>query len=141
MKISVEQFDLETPVTMLKLEGALDGSCYLEVIEKAKSLYQAGTRDLLLDFSLVSFLSSAGIVALHNVALIMRGERPLDTEDGWGALRAIGNELEQSDKFEAHCKLLNPQPRTVKSLTVTGFDKILAMYTDQNEALASFGST
>ncbi len=139
MKISVEQFDLETPVTMMKLEGALDGSCYLEVIEKAKDLYQAGTRDLLLDFSLVSFLSSAGIVALHSIALIMRGELPLDTEDGWGALRAIGNELEQIKEYEAHCKILNPQPRTVKSLEVTGFDRILAVYTDQEEALASFG--
>jgi len=140
MKISVEQPELDYPVTVMQLEGALDASCYLEVIEKAKSIYLAGTRDLLLDFSQLTFMSSAGLVALHSIALIMRGELPPDPESGWSVFHAMSHDIEQSVQLEKHCKLLNPQPRVVKTLKITGYDRILAVYTDKQEALASFSA-
>lgn len=140
MKISVENVEATVPVTVMSLEGELDASSYLDVIDKARSLYQAGTRDLLLDLSNMSFMASSGLVSLHSVALIMRGEEPPDPEAGWGAFRAVASDMEQAVGHEAHCKLLNPQPRVVKTLQTTGFDKILAIYTDRQAALVSFSA-
>lgn len=138
MNISVEQMGTAVPVTVMSLQGELDASCYLDVIERAKSLYQAGTRNLLLDLGEMPFMASSGLVSLHSVALIMRGEQPPDPNAGWGAFHAIASELERAAGHEAHCKLLNPQPRVVKTLATTGFDKILAVFTDRQAALESF---
>ena len=140
MNISVEQVDAAVPVTVMSLQGELDASCYLDVIERAKKLYQAGTRNLLLDLTEMLFMASSGLVSLHSVAMIMRGQEPPDPEAGWGAFHAIANELEQGAGNEAHCKLLNPQPRVIKTLATTGFDKLLAMYTDRQAALESFSA-
>lgn len=138
MNISVEQIEADVPVTIMNLQGELDASCYLDVIASAQKLYQAGTRNLLLDLSDMPFMASSGLVSLHSVALIMRGEQPPDPEAGWGAFHAIADELERSAGFEAHCKLVNPQPRVVKTLETTGFNKLLAVFTDRQTALASF---
>lgn len=140
MRILVEQVESNVPVTVMSLEGELDASCYLDVIDKAKMLYQAGTRNLLLDLSNMSFMASSGLVALHSVALIMRAEQPPDPSAGWGAFHAIANELERGAGHEVHCKLLNPQQRVSNTLKTTGFDRILAVYTDRQEALASFST-
>jgi anti-anti-sigma regulatory factor len=140
MNFSVEQVEAAVPVTVMGLEGELDASCYLDVIERAKSLYEAGTRNLLLDLSGMSFMGSSGLVSLHSVALIMRGQQPPDPGSGWSAFHAIADDLERGTGHEVHCKLLNPQPRVVKTLTTAGFDKLLAVYTDRQTALESFSA-
>ncbi len=131
MNISVEQVQGSVPVTIMKLQGKLDASCYLDVIARAKELYQTGTRDLLLDLSEMSFMASSGLVALHSIALLMRGEDPPDPEAGWNAFRAIGLDLEAGAGYDAHCKLLDPQPRIDQTLEVTGLKRFLEVYTDR----------
>lgn len=126
------------PVTMMKLKGELDASCYLDVTKEAQKLVLAGTNNLLLDLSEMTFISSSGLVTLHSIAMLMRGETPLDPEGGWNTLGAIANEVENSEQYEPHFKLLNPQPQVQKALTVTGFDQILEIFTERNQALASF---
>lgn len=140
MNIQVEHVEGEVPVTVMSLEGELDASSYLDVIERTRSLYQDGSRDLLLDLGSMSFMASSGLVALHSVALIMRGEDPPEPEAGWGALHAVSRDLERATGHERHLKLLNPQPRVVKTLQTTGFDSILTIYTDRQTALASFSA-
>jgi anti-anti-sigma regulatory factor len=120
----------------MQLQGELDASNYRDVIAQAQELYDAGTRDLLLDLSELSFMASSGLVALHSVALIMKGEEPPDPEHGWGAFRSIAKDREGG--MEQHCKLLNPRPSVVRSLEMTGFARFLEVHTDLEEALASF---
>lgn len=138
MEITVEQMLANVPVTVMKLKGELDASSYLEVIDRVKELHRQGTRNLLLDLEEMLFMASSGLVALHSIAMIMRGQEPPDPEAGWGALHAIAHEVESNAGHEAHCKLLNPQPRVARTLQVTGFANILAIYADREEALASF---
>jgi anti-anti-sigma factor len=138
VNITTEQTQGNVPVTIMKLQGELDASCYLDVIEKGRELYAAGTRDLLLDLSELSFMASSGLVALHSIALLMRGEEPPDPEGGWSAFRAIGLDTESGAGYEAHCKLLDPQPRVLKTLEVTGLKRILEVFTDREAAVASF---
>ena len=72
MKMTVTNADGSVPVAILHLEGKLDGANFESLIEKAQDLYDDGGRDLLLDLSGLTFISSAGLAALHQVALLFR---------------------------------------------------------------------
>jgi len=135
MNIVVENAQGRVPVTILALHGDLDGSNYQEVIAKAHDLYGAGTRHLLLDMSDTPYMSSAGLVALHSVILLLRGEQSPDLESGWSALHAIARE--QSGVQKA-VKLLNPQARVRRTLEVSGMQEFFEIYTDRQAAVESF---
>ena len=47
MNISVSQAQGNVPVTVIKLDGQLDGQNYQDLIAKAQELYKAGSRDFL----------------------------------------------------------------------------------------------
>ncbi len=136
MEIVMKEAEARVPVTIMQLHGELDASNYLDVIAKAKELHAAGTRNLVLDLSDLSFMASSGLVALHSTALIMRGDEPPDPEHGWGAFHAIAKERETG--LIANCKICNPQPAVLRSLEITGFKAFLDVYTDLDTALASF---
>ncbi len=97
------------PVTIMRLEGELDGSNYESLIAQTQALYVAGMRDLLLDLENLTFVSSAGLVGLHRMALIMRGETLEDAEEGWGAFHAVSRDVQTASGPETHYKLLKPQ--------------------------------
>lgn len=136
MEITIEQRQATLPVAIMRLSGQLDASNYQEVIDRVRHLAMTGTQNLLLDLTDLSFMSSSGLVALHSIALLMRGEEPPSPEEGWQAFHAIAEDVERG--FEQSCKLLNPQPRIQKTLELTGFSEFLEVYTDEEEALASF---
>ena len=138
MEIAIEKAQGRVPVTIMKLDGELEAKNYADVIESGKEVYEAGARDLLLDLSDLSFMSSSGLVALHSLVLLMRGEEPDDPEAGWSALHAIAEEVESGAKPEEHLKLLSPQPRVDKTLEITGFKKLFEIHTNREEAIASF---
>lgn len=138
MNLSVEQITANKPVTILKIQGELDGSAYLNLIQEAQNLYAAGTRHLLLDLSEMTFMSSAGLVGLHSVVKVMRGQEPPNMEGGWSVIHEASHDVSSSTSSEAACKLLQPQPRVQKTLSMTGFDNILEIHTDRETAVASF---
>jgi anti-anti-sigma regulatory factor len=137
MEILVEQIQDQALVTVMKLVGELDASCYRDLIDRVQHAYQIGTRRLLLDMSALTFMSSAGLVALHSAALLMRGEA-LSDQEGWGAFHAVSSFVETSAGFEANLKLLNPSDRVKKTLQQTGFERIFSVFDDRKAALASF---
>ena len=136
MNISVSQAQGQVPVTVVKLDGQLDGQNYQELIAKAQELFQAGSRDFLLDLTDLTYISSAGLVALHSVALLARGEEIPDVEGGWSAYRSMGRTSEAG--MQKHVKLLNPRSEIMGVLDMVGFSKVFEIYTDREEALNSF---
>jgi anti-anti-sigma factor len=140
MNITVDNVAAGVPVTVMRLAGELDASNYQEIIGHAETLYQDGARYLLLDLSELTFLSSSGLVALHSVALTMRGEKAPDPEAGWDLVHAMGHEVAGTTGPHASLKLLKPQPRVARTLDVSGFSRLLSVYGDQEEALASFAA-
>lgn len=136
MNISVSQAQGKVPVTVLKLDGQLDGQNYQELIAKAQDLYNAGGRDFLLDLSDLTYISSAGLVALHSVALLARGEELPDTEGGWSAYRSMGRSSEAG--MQKHVKLLNPRSEIMNVLDMVGFGNVFEIFTDLDEAVSSF---
>jgi hypothetical protein len=136
MNISVSQAQGNVPVTIIKLDGQLDGQNYQELIAKAQDLYKAGTRDFLLDLSDLTYISSAGLVALHSIALLTRGEELPDFEGGWSAYRSMGRSSEAG--VQKHVKLLNPRSEVMGVLDMVGFGNVFEVYTNQDDAVNSF---
>lgn len=137
MEILIEQVNARVLVTILRVIGNLDGTTYQKFIEVARAQSAAGARDFLIDLSAVPYLSSAGLVALHTLVKLTRGEQSVETESGWGALHAI--EREASSNFEAHVKLLNLQPKVRQVLEMAGLTTFLMVFTNRDTAVASFG--
>ena len=136
MNISVSQAQGNVPVTVIKLDGQLDGQNFQELISKAQELYSTGARDFLLDLRDLTYISSAGLVALHSVALMARGEQLPDMEGGWAAYRSMGRSSEAG--VQKHVKLLNPRSEIMGVLDMVGFSSVFQIYTDRDEAVNSF---
>jgi anti-anti-sigma regulatory factor len=136
MNISVSQAQGSVPVTVLQLDGQLDGQTYQDLIGKAQDLYNSGSRDFLLDLSDLTYISSAGLVALHSVALLTKGEELPDLEGGWSAYRSMGRSSEAG--IQKHVKLLNPRAEVMGVLDMVGFGNIFEVYTNLDEAVNSF---
>ena len=135
MEISVSKQTGRVEVTILSLNGQLDGQTYQELINKAKELYAAGSRDFLLDLRDLTYISSAGLVAMHTIALLLRGEAIPDDE-GWASLRAVKKTAD--DKMQEHLKLLNPRQEVKDVLEMVGFDRAFEIYSSPDEAVKSF---
>ncbi len=136
MNIQVSTEKGNVPVTVIKLEGQLDGQNYQELIAKARELYQAGTRDILLDLDDLTYISSAGLVSLHTMALMLRGESTPDPEQGWAAVKSADRTRQAG--VQQHIKLLNPRPEVSSVLEMVGFSTFFETYTDREKAIQSF---
>lgn len=136
MDISVSKQAGRVEVTVVSLSGQLDGQTYQELIGKAKELFAAGTRNLLLDLSELTYISSAGLVAFHTVALLLRGEAIPESEDGWASMKAVKKTTDE--KLQEHMKLLNPRGEVLSVLEMVGFDRAFEIYSNLDEAVKSF---
>ena len=137
LQTTVEQVDGPTPVTVVALDGELDGATFEGVIGTIRDLYVAGTRKLLLDLSGLEFISSSGLVAIHSAMRVMRGETPPDTEQGWEALRAIRDEVDDGHTHTS-LRLCGTRDAVQKVLDRTGLGPLIPSYPDRETALAGF---
>jgi anti-anti-sigma regulatory factor len=136
MNISVSQVQGKVPVAILGVQGDLDATNYQELIAKATEVYRAGTRDILVDLGQTSFISSSGLVALHSIAVILKGGQPPNPQEGWSAIHAVGRGL--GSGVQQHIKLLNPQPKVERVLEKAGLKELFEIHTDLAAAIASF---
>lgn len=137
MTINVDQAQGKVAVTILGIHGDLDASNYLDVVARAQDAYDAGARYILVDMTDMPFMASSGLVALHSVALLLRGEKPPDPEYGWSAFRAIDRDRDSG--LQKQVKFLNPQPKVDQVLEMTGLKEFFEIHTDLETAVASFG--
>lgn len=136
MQINIERVQDKETVAILELHGNLDASNFEDVIAQAKDAYDSGVRNMIVDFSDVDFMSSSGLVALHSIALLMRGEQLHDLESGWDVFHAIDRDRDSG--LQEHVKILNPQPKVALTLEKTGMDNFFEIYTDRQTAIGSF---
>lgn len=123
-------------VTILRLAGDLDAASFEDVIEKGRELYDSGVRSLLIDLSGVGYMGSSGLVALHSVALILRGQEPPDPESGWGAFKHVQTDV--ADGSQPHLKIVGAQGGVLRTLQRTGMTDFIEVFDDEQAALDSF---
>jgi anti-anti-sigma regulatory factor len=136
MEINISQEQGNVSVTVVKVAGQLDGQTYQKLIASTQEALNGGAKNILLDMSDLTFISSAGLVSLHVIALILRGEAMPDLEHGWAALKSVNKSRESG--MQQHVKLLNPRPEIVNVLDMVGFSSFFEIYTDKQKALESF---
>jgi anti-anti-sigma regulatory factor len=126
----------KVPVTVMHLTGNLDASNYTEVISRAQEIHQGGARNLLIDFSKVPYISSAGLMCLHTIVLIFGGQATQSKLTGRPAFRPIN--LARDGEVRKHVKLLNPQSDVEQVLDVVGLKQFFEIYNDLDTAIQSF---
>ncbi len=139
MNISISQVQGSIPVTVIKLDGRLDSQSYQELIAKGQELYSTGACDFLLDLSDLTYISSSGLVALCSLAMLARGEKLPNAEEGG---RSVSRPIVHAAQAgtQKHLKLLSPRPEIVHILDVVGLGTLFDVFTNLEEAVNSFSS-
>lgn len=136
MDITVDIHQSEHPVAIMKLHGDINASNFLEVVNKAQTLFNNPARNLILDLSDVSSISTTGIVALHKIALVYSGvPQEMDTDAPTKEMRP---DFTHSSNARKYVKLLNPQPEVDKALEKAGMKLFFKIFKDLDTALHSF---
>jgi anti-anti-sigma factor len=136
MEIKVSQEQGRVPVAVIEVSGHLDGQTYQDLIAKAREAFEAGAQHILLDLSGLTYISSAGLVSLHTIALMTRGENLPDPEHGWSALKSM--DRSRDGGLQKNLKLLNPRPEVSSVLDMVGFSEFFEVFTDKQKAIDSF---
>jgi anti-anti-sigma regulatory factor len=136
LEMTVTEEGGRRPVTVLAVSGEIDYANFGDLTERARALYEAGSRDLVLDMSGVTYLGSSGLVALHGVAMIFRGQEPPDPEQGWYAIHAMNED--DASGTDPHVKLLSPSPQADRVLERTGMRDLFEVFDDRAAAIGSF---
>ena len=125
----------DLPVTVVGLNGELDASTYEHVIDEVRGLYEEGARKLVLDLSGLTYMASSGLIALHSIVQVMRGEQPPDLEGGWSAFHALGNAVDGGRQDDV--VLAAAQPAVERVLQRTGLDQLFSSHPDRAAAIAA----
>jgi anti-anti-sigma factor len=136
LQTTVEQVAARVPVTVVALDGELDASNYERLVEDVRGLYDAGSRQLLLDLSGLTYMASSGLVALHSIVQVMHGEAPPDPEMGWAAFHAMGRAVEESGA-QTEVQVCGAQPSVQRVLERTGLDRLFVTHPDRASAIAA----
>jgi anti-anti-sigma factor len=142
MRITITSSEKTIPVSIIHLDGKLDGSNFECLIKEAQKLYTAGTRNLILDMGKLTFMSSAGLGAVHQVALLFHGKKPVEKQDErwsdyrWAAFHPDGSVHNHTP--HEFVKLLSPTKEVMELLEMIGFSSLFEIHTDLDQAIASF---
>ena len=119
LKITIEQAQASVPVTVFHIRGWLDGQSEEDFLGAARTVYEEGTRFLLVDMNELDTLTSAGIRAIQKVYQMYTPK-------------------EEHMKV-SHLKLCNAPPQIYNVLGITGFLHNVPMYESLSAALEAFG--
>ena len=120
------------PVTVFHLQGQIDANTYEQFQNDAEQAFKTGARYLLLDLSDVTYISSAGLRALHNIYKLFRADAANESSE------AVSKGISDGT-YKAHqLKLLNPNAEVSGVLKMAGFDMYLEIFHNQKEAISAF---
>lgn len=131
MEIDVSIHQTKEPVAVMRLKGEINASNFMLVSDRARELYQNPARNLVIDLGEVTSISSTGMAALHNIALVYSG-MPQTVQQG------TNPDFTHSSNARKHVRLLDPQPEVDKSLETAGMKLFFKVFKDLESALASF---
>lgn len=129
MDIMISTAPASVPVTVFKIRGDINAHTYEQLQAQAESVYSAGARNLVLDLSEASYVSSAGIRALNYLFKLFRGQA---TDE------AISRGVQAGTYKSPHLKLAGLSASVRETLQMAGVDMFLELHDHLQSALASF---
>lgn len=130
MEIHVSEEQGNVPVTIFQVKGTVRSNQELE--EKANEAYASGARNILIDFSDVDYMSSAGLRALHAIYSMLKGEKTQDEE------KQIQEGIKSGDYHSSHLKLSSVNDNVMEVLSMTGYDMFIEIHKNLKDGLDSF---
>jgi anti-anti-sigma factor len=128
MNITVDVRQARELIAIMRLQGDIDASNFVQVVDKAQEIYQNPARYLIIDLSEVPSISSTGLVAIHKIALLYSGVSEAKAHP----------DLTHNSQARKFVKLLNPQPAVDKALETAGLKLFFKVFQDLESALNSF---
>ena len=132
MEISITREQGRVPVTVLHVKGDVNVATADQFRAQVQQAYDDGARDILIDLTQVSLVSSAGLRVLQDIFNMLRSESPQESD------AAMRKGLADGTFKSPHLKLLNPNKNVRQVLHMAGFDMFLEIHEDLKEAVASF---
>ncbi|HLO34208.1 MAG TPA: STAS domain-containing protein [Anaerolineales bacterium] len=128
MNITVNTQQAREPIAVMRLQGSIDASNFVQIVDKAREIYQNPASNLVIDLSEVPSISSTGLAAIHKIALLFSGVPEEKTHP----------DLTHNSNARKHVKLLSPQPAVDKALETAGLKLFFKVFHDLESALNSF---
>jgi anti-anti-sigma regulatory factor len=128
MEITVTLQQANEPVAIMRLQGDINASNFVQIVDKAWEIYKNPARNLILDLNEVPSISSTGLAAIHKIALLYSGV-PDEMKHP---------DLTHSSNARKRVKLLSPQPDVEKTLETAGLKLFFKVFRDLESALKSF---
>jgi len=125
MIIRVAHEQGRVPVTVFYVQGQINLGSAPQLEKMARTEYDNGMRDLLIDLSEATSLTSAG---LRTLVVLYR------------LLGDSSSDASGSRRKSAHLKLLNLPPDLRQVIQIAGFDRFIDIHGDLPAAVASFGA-
>jgi anti-anti-sigma regulatory factor len=122
-------------VAVLGLTGELDGSNFEKVIDAGRVARDGGARRIVIDLSGLTYMGSSGLVAIHSIALLLRGQEPTSPEDGWQAIHDLGTAT--AGDAEQGVVLAGPPPSIERVLDRSGMLGLFPVHADRASAVAA----
>jgi STAS domain-containing protein len=125
-------------VAVIALAGELDGSNFEHLIDAGRAARDAGATRIVLDLGGLTYMGSSGLVAIHSIALLLRGQEPVSPEDGWQAIHDIGRG--EADGEENPLVLAAAPPSVHRVLDRSGMLGLIPAHPDVDAALTAIGA-
>ena len=122
-------------VAVIGLTGELDGSNFEDVIEAGRIARNGGAQRIVLDLAGLTYMGSSGLVAIHSIALLLRGLEPTSPEDGWQAIHDLSSAPETD--VDAGLSLAGLPPSVERVLARSGMLDLFAVHPDRETAIAA----
>ena len=122
-------------LAVIGLTGELDGSNFEQVIDAGRAAHDGGAQRIVLDLSGLTYMGSSGLVAIHSIGLLLRGQEPTSPEDGWQALHDVS--ASSSAGHDDHLTLAGPPPSIERVLDRSGMLGLFAVHADRESAVAA----
>jgi anti-anti-sigma factor len=132
IKVFTEKGQVE--VTVMHVDGNIDSSTSESFKTKADELIKSGAHYILVDLTHAPFVSSAGMRALQHIYERLRALHPDSDLSDQDMKKGISAGTYKSPRL----KLLNPSKEASKTFEMTGFDMYIEIFTNKEEAIASF---
>jgi hypothetical protein len=129
MELSDSQANGRIPITIFHLKGDLVEEEPLR--GEATTAVANGSQAILLDLQDVPYISSAGLRAIQFVFELLQDSSEVGKSE-------MNRGIAAGTFHAPNLKLLNPSKNGTKALRVSGYDMFLEIFTNLDEAIASF---
>ena len=131
MEVTVSREQARVPVTVLTLSGRLDAASHEQLRAAAEKEIKDGSRQILLDFTGVEYMSSAGIRTINQIFDMLR-PHTMSSEE------AMQKGVRDGSYKSPNLKLVNLRPVVLEPMKMVGIDMFLEIHSDKKTALAAF---